>query len=1267
MTPVSEPVRAQGVNVNVTIPKTQPFGVQYQRKNIHNGNRVKMGFYNSGLIAQTAPDVAWPVESNIYLRDVSVAVLIEKVFADTFVNVQQNFGTRLRDNASVNFNPAAVSSRFTLPDGRAAVAVADTSVYVTSNPAGRINNSWVKNNTGTGALWSFTPYDGFLNPLRQDLQQNDVAMSHLPDTWPRSWPDKIGDATYLNPVTGGTLWNGYFGAGITNADQESFFFATDATDEFWFRQYGYLPDPAFPSIKGAGLVLKVRGLQFSSFLAQDNIFLLYEITNRSVNDYEKVLFGSVVGTEISASSNNTLSAFDQSSSITYSYLRPNVPIGSGFVGAPGYSGLAFLESPGNAFDGIDNDDDAIPEPGVDLYVNQRTPPQFNTQQGTGAYDYTRIVTPTDTSFIFRRQIRAGEPVIVIEKVKRNIPRYNLDVTYYERKSVVMPNRDTTVISLGREYRLKPDTVLTEVSNNTFDDNLNGVIDENYSLHINRLRSRIDIANPTAPPVLVVQPPVRYKDYIALAQAGIPLNDAATYPMIDERRDDGIDNNANDEGNGQALDGTDVNEADQIGLTSFAIGPNDAFKIFEPDNLAEFVRPGRFDASRVATQTGTDDYMYGTGFFPLAAGQTERFSLGLVFGVNAQDVLDNRDIVQQIYDANYNFARPPTTPTLQVYTDDQSVTLHWDSVAEDYRDEFIRRKLGLALNTNDKRVKNFQGYRIYKSTDANFLDAFTVSGSQGQQQQQKAPIAQFDLKDDIIGNFPLTKPALLRQSKGISYYLGDNTGVRHSFTDRNVINGKTYFYAVVAYTGGDTALSLYPAENSTSARQTTNNNYVLGSNVVVATPSPKVAGYTSPDGTGGNAVPVGGPFGRATPVGSGKVNYIVVNPALLQSKTYQVEFIDTASDTIDNNGDDRNEATDVRERVEITSRFRLIDVTNRSQPDTLIRFSRGALNDSTAYSADVFSADGDIFRGAYLNVQNTIKNEYLPDSSGWTTASGAPKTVSSYSKPTLRTVVEADINTLGTTTLNINHPDDYEVEILSDGTGRSSPFKFPYFLGLLLDSIEARPTNFRVRNLTTGKPVRYFVSPALPKKTDAVRLDSVTTEIVLCESETDGGIDTLFAWKLFFEATGNKTALPQVGDKYVFRTTKPLRSGDKFEFSTNPVLVSNEAAKNQLDRVKVVPNPYVAASQYEPALLPGVQSGRGERRLRFTRVPKNSTIRIYTIRGELVTTLRQTGVDGGDVLWNLRSSENIDIAYGLYLYHLDAPEVGTKTGKFVLIK
>jgi hypothetical protein len=142
------------------------------------------------------------------------------------------------------------------------------------------------------------------------------------------------------------------------------------------------------------------------------------------------------------------------------------------------------------------------------------------------------------------------------------------------------------------------------------------------------------------------------------------------------------------------------------------------------------------------------------------------------------------------------------------------------------------------------------------------------------------------------------------------------------------------------------------------------------------------------------------------------------------------------------------------------------------------------------------------------------------------------------------------------------------------------------------------------------------------------------------------------------------ALPAGGERWWGYTLKPFTAGDTFSFTVNAPRVDNRQAGNELSRVRVVPNPYLAAAEWEPRPIKG---NRGERKIQFTHLPPTATVRVYTERGELVQTLHhQAPAWDGSLDWNLKSSAGLDVAYGMYFYHVDSP-AGEKTGKFALIK
>ncbi len=80
-----------------------------------------------------------------------------------------------------------------------------------------------------------------------------------------------------------------------------------------------------------------------------------------------------------------------------------------------------------------------------------------------------------------------------------------------------------------------------------------------------------------------------------------------------------------------------------------------------------------------------------------------------------------------------------------------------------------------------------------------------------------------------------------------------------------------------------------------------------------------------------------------------------------------------------------------------------------------------------------------------------------------------------------------------------------------------------------------------------------------------------------------------------------------------------------------------------------------------------ESGRGERRIEFRGLPSRCTIRIYNINGELVQTVEHDGSNNGFVSWDLRTKDSLDVAPGLYIFHVDGGATGERIGKFAIIK
>ena len=1150
----------------------------FEKKALMDGNEVAITFFNYGLLGGVGEVRGnWPKGSDdFYVGDVLPLIAAEVPVTDPETGevtlVRHVVSTRGPGNRGINQSP-----------------------------------------TGDEA-WTFEAKPGFASNeiLETTGEPNDrVAVSVDPATWPSFWPDQ---PTWIDPATGEAEWNGFFGRDQFSADLESYFWADDNNDRELQRDYNFRPDATRPERGGLGLELKVRGLQWSQFLAQDAIFWLYEVTNSSTTTYPRVAVGLTVGTLSGGDgdSSDDLAFFDQANRIVYSYDFDD----RGNQGQEvGYVGYGFLESPGNPDNGIDDDGDGDPttEAGLDI-------------DGT---PYVREDAGTENTFTAAdfgpRTLAAGDPLILID-----------DATGARSVEYVPASGSVTVVSQGRTYTVAAGSVVEEVQaevtsaggtvqivteKNLVDEDLDGIIDEDPALHFERRAQSFD-----DPPQIVVLPALRYKNYVGFAEAvrgRAPTRaDSSRFglvnPLIDESRTNGIDEDGDwdangddvgadglagtgDEGEGNGVpdpgepnfDGLDVTESDQVGLSSFFyFTPSSAFPVSNDDEVWDGMRPGFFTTNEELAEAqaggGIDgDFVFGSGYFRLEPGQTLRFTMALVFGEDLEDITNNQITIQEIYDRNYQFARPPERPTLQAVPGDGQVTLYWDAVAETSIDPILG--------------DDFQGYRLFKSTDPFFRDAAEVSDVFGNP-ALRVPVAQFDKNDGIRGIYATPDPRV----RGVGYNLGNDTGLRYSYVDNDVANGQRYYYALTAYDSGSP--DFYPAENDIPVSVREDGAVVTGPNVVEVTPNAGVLGFEA-GGVVGEAV-------RSAGGATGAVFTRTLNPSLVpEGATYEVRFDeDTAADS-----------------------FRV--------------FRDGML----VAEAPLDAAASVVVDGVGLAFNNDILR-LDTEASGYLDGEGLT--------PPSATLANVNRWRLNGTLV----PYDYEIRFLDAATSSSVG---GFTIGDRGPVAEAKLTNVEVFNRTLGRPAEFVFlerdgDDGIFSATDG----NPVSDFVLIYETVDGVRVPTFAFVLTPTGTASEYpgATPSGGDVYLIATRKPFSGRDTYTFTTAASTADEGVTEADMERIRVVPNPYVAAASWERPLPPTVTSGRGERRVDFIHLPAGAVVRIYNVRGALVRELVHDGaIDDGTVSWDLRTRENLEAAYGVYLYHVEAPNGASRTGRLALIK
>lgn len=660
--------------------------------------------------------------------------------------------------------------------------------------------------------------------------------------------------------------------------------------------------------------------------------------------------------------------------------------------------------------------------------------------------------------------------------------------------------------------------------------------------------------------------------------------------------------------------TDNDESDQVGLTSVYFRPGTGYMGNDRNFWEQHLQP-RPDSLIGRTSDWRSDvaFTYGSGFVEFkervvngqAFKETHRYAISLVFGNDFNDIFRNKRTMQIIYDNDYNFSKPPDTPTLTLTAGDGKVYLQWDEIAEKSFDPIYK--------------KDFEAYYIYKSSQPTFDDIKTITDAFGNPLLFK-PMEIFDLVDGLRGIHPVRIGSELGSVSdlGVSYNLGNDSGLRHFYIDSvDVTNGRTYYYAIsaidmgwdpsfFAITNDSSKMSLAPI----SPTETPVNIQVdllgrpisYGRNTARAIPTEMVAGWVPPSVSDEG-------FQHVSGNGTGKVNIEVYNPLMMkEGYRYRIEFDDDGSfEALDSS------YTGVMNKVTIIS-----ETENR----TLKVFERPKNNDRS----EATIVDG--FQFLLFNDSTYIDTAQT-------------KWISGNSNLGYQDLTEASFNRV---------PRDFEIRVLGENAD---------------STITRRPVNYQIWDVT---------DPDNPIKMDFFTFDR--NNIGILDHEDDitivklvGGRKNLYRLKFSFPAniTPDEYRIPQNGDVFKIVTHKSFDRNDVITFQLKGNSVSTTKAKSDLDDIYVVPDPYIAVSSVERLVI-NQDEGRGSRNIDFVNLPAKCTVKIFTAAGKHVQTLEHNATaDKRRLSWDLRTKDGLEVAFGVYFYVVEAEGIGIKTGKFAIIK
>jgi hypothetical protein len=1074
-------------------------------------------------------------------------------------------------------------------------------------------------NAPSGESWSLEPVPGFVNP-----DANSIARSDRANTWPGpaqgGWRDKREDTADPGWVES---WNGFFGKNVFNADQEMFY----RTSDDLYDRFNYVPDTGDPTRRGLGLLMDVRAFAWSQVLISDVVFFIHDILNDGTKRIPKASFAIWLADIVGGDAQDDQPFVDLQTSMAF--MTDADRIGDQNFGSDpvGVASIRYLETPGNPVDGIDNDGDADFNPSLLNRING---------------DPSVLVPLFTVDNFVPRTIVPGDKIVLIDSLS------------FERRVIEYPQGGGTVVSLGQVINLPENgmVVAEDTVANSLDEDLDGLIDERETLHLNRFD---DISGTVRP--------VRYINYLTFAVGdtikrgfivpgkAAPQSYENVAPMIDESRDDGFDNdndwlalqddlgldgveNTGDPGEGNGvptsgsgtnfpgeanIDKTDVSETDMIGLTTAVQDPAFGINfntIADATIWRNFMTPGRFFLPR---PTGEYDTFVSSGFFPIEPGQRQRMAVsvamaggGITKNADIQSAITKQNQARTAFETDYQFVQAPNQLTLTAVPGDRKVTLYWDDVAEFSEDRFIKRLGGI--------FQDFEGYRVYRSTDAALLESRTITDGQGEPRLLR-PIAQFDKNDGFRGYHPV-------DINGVLFDLGQDTGLKHAFTDTGLVNGQRYFYVVTAYDFGvrpgqitsAPAFSVSPTESPINIDVDVEGNITVGSNVAVVRPRAPVAGYLPAGVT---------ELTHAQGTSSGQIGFNIVDPRTVKDgHEYEMTFQDTLIRRI--TGD-----------ILTTKNFTLTDRT-----DNVVKLFRSPL---FAEGQESPLIDG--FRLSFVNEERVQVNA---EASRWS----ATGIYNFQFSPVQFLLLNGE-----------QRPNDYQVIFGEIGIATSKDTTIRS--GTTVVPLPAKPVNFQVIDFNTKEPVTFAfaeLNGTDGKFSTHPTNANLTDAILFLEPNAAGQL--VWTWQVILRNVPRENRNPEAGDTLSVLLRKPFLSGDVYRFTIQGEKESVDLAREELNRIKVVPNPYVAAAGWEPRNT--FSSGRGTRKLAFIHLPRRCTIRIFNVNGVLIDTLEHPAdgsaeLDDGEAEWDMLSKDEFEIAYGIYVYHIDAPGIGQKTGTFAIIK
>ncbi len=707
------------------------------------------------------------------------------------------------------------------------------------------------------------------------------------------------------------------------------------------------------------------------------------------------------------------------------------------------------------------------------------------------------------------------------------------------------------------------------------------------------------------------------------------------------------------------DGHQVLAGQPIGLSAFKVFNINIDPKNDIDQYKELsgynYQTGEFVRLDPQPPAGDQRFMESTGPFDLYPGATAKTIVALMCAnVNyaalssgntllaIDDLRKKAQTAKQIYDAGWLLPSPPPAPTLSVTPGHQRVIISWTKASESYTDPYFTAVTSDSsdLSKWDPNYKSncFEGYKLYKSRNGT---EWELAGQWDLDNRIRVDtngvyITGPETLRTFVGSNPVYVPAATEQlfNNQLALQTGrsdlmtraTNSGLQYSYVDTGLINGFTYYYSVATYgvnwqsiknVAGDSIIGKEPLyfETAISEKDT------------FAVPRSEPNDYVAPSAW------ISSYGGRSYPYGT-RCQINIDLPRGVKAKTirqvwgnsYKGKDILTTNTwtpvvtyaCLDENGDTLVPMTRV-----------ICDW------DTLV--SGGA---SPRYQKEIRYSPGN-----FITIRNFIVNI---DPNSFTIDSLTPRYLTTdttstefINSPNMRWAFRSTRFEIRWHVRGTAPSDTLWAEVWDTANNVVIPMDTTQ-----LNTLASSSWMFGGTGTAAGRSIVTSSTPTVTRMYMNIcgiriyfnRGSTVTRQMTWANHPAEGAV-----WVL----TTSGLNVPSAGEYQVIQT--------------QPYSITSSAA--DLGKVRVVPNPYLVRNIWERT---------NERpKLQFVNLPAKCKIKIYTMAGNLVQTLDHddnSGIDGGTCWWDPMLTFNQQyLASGIYIYYVDAPGIGTKVGKFAVIR